>query len=535
MNKDIKNLIEDIVNFNPVDYSDDELIDKNTLDNILQIPKNKNDLSDIIRKRINENKFGDRNLVFPDLSNIDTSYITDMSSLFADIINNRKIKLDLSKWNTSNVTNMSFMFNDCMGICELNLSGWDTSNVINMASMFTGCLSLTKLDLTSFDISNVTNISSMFDECKSLRQLILPEWDTSNVEIMHSVFGYCGLLNKLDISNWNVTNAHDMRYMFFRCDSLTNLDISEWNVSHLKSEQIQSMFYGCNSTIIPDWYYKIYYNKINESNMNFNVTDYEDDEQDIINRNEISKITYFPKALAEEMYNRAQRIFKKLDNILDEKLKPVCPPPFTVKKNWYNTIYHNKVDIYSDYRFILIPNIDFTTDDINFDSDERYMIYNGFESKNNKKQTIDVWTQFFESLKKVKNPKLTSMNIEFVLNEEEETYKETHTDPETNDFYTLEYGVDINGIDRLLYQFMVYIKNKYCNDIIYYEDDHQIRYIWFHFMSKSDIDLYNTGFTDIAEEKINLLLNIFNEYANFIDIHLLEYVKVQNRTPWTTI
>ena len=81
-------------------------------------------------------------------------------------------KIDLKMLDTSNVTDMSSMFHDCRGLTSLDLTGWNTSNVTNMESMFNDCSSLTSLDLTGWDTSNVTNMKSMFDGCSSLTTLI---------------------------------------------------------------------------------------------------------------------------------------------------------------------------------------------------------------------------------------------------------------------------------------------------------------------------------------------------------------------------
>ena len=143
MDKNIKYLIENIVNFNPVDYQDNEseMINRNTLNDILQVPKTKEELIKIIKQRIKENKFGNKNLYYPDLSDIDTSNITDMSNLFNKILARygKPIKLDLSNWYVSEVTNMKSMFQRCSSLQALDLSGWDMSNVTDMNSMFYGC------------------------------------------------------------------------------------------------------------------------------------------------------------------------------------------------------------------------------------------------------------------------------------------------------------------------------------------------------------------------------------------------------------
>ena len=104
-----------------------------------------------------------------DLSNYDTSEITDMSYMF-----------DGSGFDTSRVTDMGWMFNGCSSLASLDLSGFDTSRVMGMSEMFSGCSSLASLDLSGFDTSRVTIMYSMFRDCTSLVSLNLSGFDTSH-------------------------------------------------------------------------------------------------------------------------------------------------------------------------------------------------------------------------------------------------------------------------------------------------------------------------------------------------------------------
>ena len=76
--------------------------------------------------------------------------------------------LDLSNFDTSKVTNMSGMFKGCRNLTNLDLSSFNTSNVTDMSRMFNLCYGLTNLDLSNFDTSKVTNMSVMFCCCESL-------------------------------------------------------------------------------------------------------------------------------------------------------------------------------------------------------------------------------------------------------------------------------------------------------------------------------------------------------------------------------
>ena len=81
--------------------------------NYKYFPKTKEKLKAIIKKRIKE----EGNEV--DLNDIDTSKITDMSSLFRDTGFNG----DISKWNVSKVTDMNRMFLDVKFLTKIYLIG----------------------------------------------------------------------------------------------------------------------------------------------------------------------------------------------------------------------------------------------------------------------------------------------------------------------------------------------------------------------------------------------------------------------------
>lgn len=294
MNKNIKYLIEDTIKFNVADYQskDSELVDINTLNKILEIPKTKNELINLIEQRIRENKFGTHDLCFPDLSDIDVSLIKDMSQLFKALyIKNIPIKLDLSSWHVSNVINMYEMFEGCQSLIELDVSNFDTYNVTNMNSMFLGCKSLKKLDLSSFNTSKVTNMAYMFNQCNSLTDLNVSSFDTSNVVYIYSMFVDCESLKKLDLSNFDTSNVIDMEYMFAGCKSLKELDISNFIIHN--NTKTKEMLDNCGQLKHNIKVKKLdkCIDMLTESLQKFNPTDYSDEENDIIDNETINDLT----------------------------------------------------------------------------------------------------------------------------------------------------------------------------------------------------------------------------------------------------
>ena len=95
-----------------------------------------------------------------DLSNFDTSKVTDINEMFKKCWKLKK--LDLSNFDTSKIKYMYEMFYDCYNLEELDISNFNTSKVINMRAMFCDCRNLKKLDLSKFDTSKVTNMCGIF-------------------------------------------------------------------------------------------------------------------------------------------------------------------------------------------------------------------------------------------------------------------------------------------------------------------------------------------------------------------------------------
>ena len=122
--------------------------------------------------------------------------------------------LDLSNFNTSSVTDMSEMFCDLENLAFFDLSNFDTSNVTNMSYMLAGMNSLTFLDLSNFNTSKVTDMSGMFDALSGLTSLDLSNFDTSKVTNMYAMFANMSSLISLNLSNFDTSKVTNMRYMF---------------------------------------------------------------------------------------------------------------------------------------------------------------------------------------------------------------------------------------------------------------------------------------------------------------------------------
>lgn len=185
-----------------------------------------------------------KNIVNLDLSSFDTKNLKSISNI---VRNCDKLEtIDLSNWNTSNLNNMYQAFyydtklNNIIGLEKL-----DTSNVENMSGTFY-YNSWEQLDLNSFNTSKVKDFSSIFYMCTKLKSLKIESWDTSSATNMSSMFCYTGL-EKLNLSNFNTSNVTNMGTMFRLNTEMTDLDISNFNME--KVVNIENMFENCNNLI----------------------------------------------------------------------------------------------------------------------------------------------------------------------------------------------------------------------------------------------------------------------------------------------
>ena len=186
---------------------------------------------------------GMSNLTSLNLSNFDTSKVTNMYEMF-DAMSNLT-SLNLSNFDTSQVTNMQHMFDSMSNLTTLNLSNFNTSKVTNMRFMFFGMSNLTSLNLFSFDTSNVTDMESMFNQMSNLTTLNLSNFNTSNVTNMRFMFAVMPKLTSLNLSNFNTSNVTNMSAMFYKMSNLTSLNLSSFNTS--KVTDMSYMFYYMTS------------------------------------------------------------------------------------------------------------------------------------------------------------------------------------------------------------------------------------------------------------------------------------------------
>ena len=187
--------------------------------------------SEMFYSKYDEQKI--KNILEIDLSNFDTSQVTNMNNMFDGMTN--LTTLNLSNFDTSRVTDMQYMFSYASNLTSLNLSNFDTSKVTNMRYMFYGMSNLASLNLSSFDTSKVTNMNAMFYDVHSLITLNLSNFDTSKVTNMSYMFYGMRNLTTLNLSSFDTSKVTDMEAMFANMSSLISLNLSNFDTSKVTS------------------------------------------------------------------------------------------------------------------------------------------------------------------------------------------------------------------------------------------------------------------------------------------------------------
>jgi len=85
---------------------------------------------------------------------------------------------------------MGSLFSGCNELKSLDLSNFDTSLVTNMNNMFYGCSLLESLDISKFDTSLVTDMTSMFEQCSKLGYINMNDFsELDNLNTLNMFLG----------------------------------------------------------------------------------------------------------------------------------------------------------------------------------------------------------------------------------------------------------------------------------------------------------------------------------------------------------
>jgi surface protein len=185
-----------------------------------------------------------KELEYLDLSNFDTSNVTDMMGMFMGCHKLKEIK-GLNNFNTSKVTDIEAMFMECYELEYLDISNFDILNVTSLQTMFSFCHKLRVINgLNVLNTKNITKLPGMFNECKELVYVDLSNFDTSNVTDMRGMFSRCYKIKEIKgINNFNTINVQNFIEIFAECSELKSLDLSKFNTS--KVDNMSRMFDEC--------------------------------------------------------------------------------------------------------------------------------------------------------------------------------------------------------------------------------------------------------------------------------------------------
>lgn len=183
------------------------------------------------------------NKKYGDISNWDTSEVTDMRHLF---YNQKNFNADISKWDTGQVTDMGGMFQNAENFNQ-NIGGWDVRNVIHMEDMF-NYADVFNQDLSKWDVSKVTRMDSMFKEAYAFNGDI-SKWNVAKVTHMSHMFDHAVTFNQ-NIGDWDVSSVGWMQYAFNGATDF-NQNLSKWTPKLKWVDTINYMFHFATSQSYP--------------------------------------------------------------------------------------------------------------------------------------------------------------------------------------------------------------------------------------------------------------------------------------------
>ena len=151
------------------------------------------------------------------------------------------------------------MFCGCHELEDLNLSNFDTSKVTDMSGMFSGCFKLKEIyGINNFNTSNVIDMFGMFCECKSLEYLDLTNFEVGDICSTQEMFNGCYKLKEIKgITNFKIHKFCTFNDMFFNCGKLDYLIVSNGKILIDLEKYRKKFMQNYNTTIsvmffIPD-------------------------------------------------------------------------------------------------------------------------------------------------------------------------------------------------------------------------------------------------------------------------------------------
>ena len=180
---------------------------------------------------------------------------------------------DVSNIDTSAVTNASGCFSGCSSLTSLDLSSWDTSSITDMSSLVSGCSSLKTLNMDNFDLSSANEggswLSGCFGGCSALTSVSAKNWDNLPAKMEHLWGRYWSMHGSnipVDVSGWDLSTVTSLQGAFADASINSITGYSSWNTSNVTN--MFQAFYGTPLTTIDlsGWNFS----KVTDSAMMFN-------------------------------------------------------------------------------------------------------------------------------------------------------------------------------------------------------------------------------------------------------------------------
>ena len=169
--------------------------------------------------------------------------------------------IDLSNFDSSLITEINSLFKGCKSLENINFTNSNSSLVTNMSEVFSGCIELKVLNLSFLDTSSLNDIHNMFYECSNLKIIDLSGLKFDKIITSHNMFKdndnikYIDLLEVknsfLNITNSNLNRKDDLTICQNE-DIITNIKAMyccDYNIELYKCENIPTTFLD-SSTII---------------------------------------------------------------------------------------------------------------------------------------------------------------------------------------------------------------------------------------------------------------------------------------------
>ncbi len=184
---------------------------------------------------------------------LNTGKVTSLSGTFSGCTGIEGA-LDLSQFDTSSLTNMNSMFKNCSGITKINLSNINFSKITFNSNdsvdtnPFSGCTGVTELNLSNTIWNSIVKLRS-FNVMTNITKIDFTDIDTSTLTSMKSLFyGMTKLKTVTNLSHLDIANVKNMSNMFHDCRVLSDTSLKEFAALLATGNKVESMgqtFYWC--------------------------------------------------------------------------------------------------------------------------------------------------------------------------------------------------------------------------------------------------------------------------------------------------